>query len=254
MRDPNATLGEEHNYFVTVLRDLFPRPRGRSDRRQAPRRPMSEGPAEVVAESPQERRAAAVSALLMAQIAERGGTNLDRDALLSMADKSMRSFPQADLPAVFDEMVAVLDWLADNLRRKDTSRGRDAGFAPSDEGDGRVRGRSRSRGRGRGRGRRRGGEAEEGGEAAPQPDVLEDVDFDPAPVITALNTAIELGEDVVIDYFSFHRKAWSERRVTPQTILGDFLKGHCHLRETERRFRLTRIRKIVPAPPVEESE
>ena len=214
---------------------------------------MSEGPGEVVAESPQERRAAAVSALLMAQIAERGGTNLDQGALLSIADKAMRSFPAGDLPGVFDEMVAALDWLADNLRRKETARTREPSFATTDDGGGRSRGRSR--GRGRGRGRRRGGEGDEaaeggaggeGGEGATRPDVPEDVDFDPAPVITALNTAIELGEDVVIDYFSFHRKAWSERRVTPQLIAGDFLTAHCHMREDDRRFRLTRIRKVTP--------
>jgi predicted DNA-binding transcriptional regulator YafY len=216
---PSGNFGEEHAYFVTVLRDLFAHPRSRRDRRKDPQRPMATDAGEVVAKSPQERRATAVAALLLAQVAERGGTNLDQGALLSVAEKAMETFPQGDRPAIFDEMVAVLDWLADNLRRKERDRARD----PSPQSLGAAN---------------RSGRPPRGGR--------DDVEFDPTEAIAALETAIEASADVVLDYYSFHRKAWSERRVTPQLISGDFLTAHCHMREDDRRFRLTRIRKVTP--------
>lgn len=163
----------------------------------------------MVAETPAERRAAAVAALVLAQVAERGGTPIDRRALLTIAERALHTFDKADRAAVFDEMVSVLDWLADHLRRK--------------EDDGR------------------------GGDFSMPPDRRGDVDFDPGPVLSRLHEAIDAAEDVVLDYFSFHRKAWSERRVTPKRIIGEFLVADCHMRGDERRFRVTRIRGIRPA-------
>lgn len=203
---------------MEVLHDLFPPVRGRRDRRNQPQRPVSDGPAQIVADSPQERRAAAVGALILAQVAERGGTNLDQGALLSMAEKALDGFELGDRAALFDEMVGVLDWMADNLRRKDRERERD----PSPRSMGAA-----------------------GRDGRPPRGGRHDVEFDPAPAIDALEKAIKDGEDVVLDYYSFHRKTWSERRVTPQSIVGDFLVAHCHMRGDDRRFRLTRIRKLT---------
>ncbi len=209
---------------MQVLRDLFPPRRGRSDRRKQPQRPVSEGPAQLIADSPQERRAAAVGALVLAQVAERGGTNLDSGALLSVAEKALNTFEEGDRPALFDEMVAILDWLADNLRRKDRERERDPSLGSLGA-------------------QRRDGRPPRGGR--------NDVEFDPGPAIDALDKAIEGTLDVVLDYYSFHRKTWSKRRVTPQAIVGDFLVAHCHMRGDDRRFRLTRIRKVEDVPEAE---
>ena len=217
---PNGPLSEDHAYFVHVLRDLFPPDRGRSDRRRAPERPVSQGPALLVAESPQERRAAAVGALVLAQVAERGGTNLDSGALLSIAEKALNSFELGDRPALFDEMVGILDWLADNLRRKDRERERDPSLASLGA-------------------LRRDGRPPRGGR--------DDVEFDPGPAIDALDQAIADGADVLLDYYSFHRKTWTQRQVTPKSIVGEFLVAHCHMRGDDRRFRLTRIRAVKDA-------
>ena len=167
---------------------------------------MSEAAGQVVAQSPEQRRSVAVAALMMAQVAEQGGTSLSRDDLLEVAERALESFEKEDRAAIFEEMVAVLDWLADNLRRKDKAR---AGDPPAHRGRG-------------------------------------DVDFDPGPLLARLEEAIQANEDVVLDYFSFHRKAWNQRRVTPRRIDGEFLVADCHLRGDERRFRVTRIRKIAP--------
>ena len=71
-----------------------------------------------------------------------------------------------------------------------------------------------------------------------------DVHYDAEPHLERLQQAIDAGEDLAIEYFSFHRGEWSTRRVSPQRIDGAFLVGWCHMRDAERRFRVTRIRSI----------
>ena len=266
-----GSIEQDHDYFVEVLRDLFPARRGRRDRSADNPRPISDAPGKLVAESSAERRASAVGALVLAQVAERGGTNLDKAALLSMADKSLATFEEGDRAAVFDEMVAILDWLSDNLRRKDRERERDPSLHSLGAGGGRRRERNDrdggenrgGRGRGRSRSDREGGgdrdapaDREGGGDGGGRGGrggrgARHDVEFDPGPAIDALEKAIEQGDDVLLDYYSFHRKTWSERRVTPQSIVGEFLVAHCHMRGDDRRFRLTRIRKVLETPTPE---
>ncbi len=73
-----------------------------------------------------------------------------------------------------------------------------------------------------------------------------DVHYDSAPYVPVIEQALEAGQDVEIEYFSYNRGEWSERRVTPERLeRRSVLVGHCHLRGTERRFRLSRIRRIT---------
>ncbi|MDY0059640.1 MAG: WYL domain-containing protein [Myxococcota bacterium] len=77
-----------------------------------------------------------------------------------------------------------------------------------------------------------------------------DVHYEPAPYLPVITQAIHLGEDLDIDYFSYNRGEWTQRRVTPLRLEGRFtLVAHCHLRGDERRFRLSRIRAIRPLGP-----
>ncbi len=118
---------EDHKYLTTLLRDLFPRRRRRRD--EAPPRPMEPGEGVVVAETPDERRAVAVAALLLAQVREHGGTPLSQPALLAVAERALDTFSTEDRAPVIEEVVTALDWLADHLMR--TKEGR----RPTDSDD-----------------------------------------------------------------------------------------------------------------------
>jgi len=74
-----------------------------------------------------------------------------------------------------------------------------------------------------------------------------DVHFSTGPRVAKIVKALEGGQDLLIEYFTYHRGEWNERRVTPTKVAGGFLVGHCHLRGEERRFRISRIRsaKVV---------
>ena len=72
---------------------------------------------------------------------------------------------------------------------------------------------------------------------------------DPQAWLEILQTAIEGAQDVEITYLAPAREAPTRRRVTPYRISwrGDvpYLEGYCHLRQSERVFRLDRIMELA---------
>jgi predicted DNA-binding transcriptional regulator YafY len=190
---------EDHPYLVSILGDLFPERRRFKERRNRTDRTLHPGEGEVVIDTPEGRRAVTVAAMILAQVAERGGSVLDRDSLLGIARQGLATFPEEERPAVLEEVVAVLDWLAEHLVRR---------------------------------------------EKAVDKKAWGDVTFDSEPLIQAIKQAIEAGTDLEIEYFAYHRGEWSSRRITPRRMRGEFVEAWCHLRDDERRFRVSRIRKM----------
>ena len=72
-----------------------------------------------------------------------------------------------------------------------------------------------------------------------------DVHYDFEHYLPVVRQAIAEGLDLEIEYFSYNRGAWSNRRITPKKLESHaLLVAYCHFREAERRFRLSRIRKL----------
>lgn len=190
---------EELQYLSHLLADNFKHPCRRTD---PPRGFVQEEPegTTIGVSQPGERAAVAVGSLLLLLLEQRGGTSLDRAALLRLARDSLHTFTGSGKAQILDEVTRVMDWLADALLDKSES------IDPQSWGD---------------------------------------VHYEVGPYLPVVRQAIASGEDLEIEYFSYHRAEWNFRRVTPTRLEGrSTLVGHCHLRGKERRFRLSRIRSL----------
>lgn len=80
------------------------------------------------------------------------------------------------------------------------------------------------------------------------PDILEEKDLDP-DILEKVEDGISNLKSIDIKYFSFNKNEITERRVDPYLVDIDegcyHLIGYCHLRNSIRNFRISRIRDII---------
>ncbi len=80
------------------------------------------------------------------------------------------------------------------------------------------------------------------------PTAAVDVEFGTAPrgVVETLRSAVEERRQVEIDYYAYGRDARTRRVVDPRSVFAAegqwYLQAYCHLAESDRRFRVDRIR------------
>ena len=76
--------------------------------------------------------------------------------------------------------------------------------------------------------------------------------FPTAETLALLQQALTTQQDVELRYWSVSSGGPTIRRVTPQRITEQagvaYLHAYCHLRQTDRIFRIDRIESIVPSP------
>ena len=82
------------------------------------------------------------------------------------------------------------------------------------------------------------------------PDTALDVELGPAPegVVETLRAAVADGRQVEIDYYAYGRDERTRRVVDPRAVFAAegqwYLQAYCHLAESDRRFRVDRIRGL----------
>lgn len=166
------------------------------------------GDSAVLLEHPGERSAAALGALLLAKMIEHGGCALPIGPAKKALERLMASFPETDRRRLEREGAAVLRWLEDALSLLD-----------EDWQDVDDRG------------------------IYP----WEDREFPEDGKSEVIRQAIEEGQDLELEYFTYSRNSINRRRVTPLELHGSRkLRALCHWRRDERHFLIRRIKEVRP--------
>jgi predicted DNA-binding transcriptional regulator YafY len=63
-----------------------------------------------------------------------------------------------------------------------------------------------------------------------------------------ISEAINSGKDIKMRYWAKSRKKYSNRTVTPLALDDTYMRAYDHFRKAERRFKVTRIKKLVVVP------
>jgi len=195
-----------------TLEALFSEVRPREDLEDGDPFVPSSADTTVVLSRVDERTAVATAVLLLSKLRERGGSRVDADALAGATEQLLEPFSEMERARIKREVARILLWLWEALAGDDPDEMEESLDGTSDDADTQL---------------------------------IPDRIYPIGDKLEIIRTAIREKKDLLVDYYTFYRGKLSWRRVSPQEMESDdYLIGFCHLRQEDRRFRVSRMRAL----------